>query len=100
MKTIYWDACAFHALFGEEPGRVDVCRNIISAAQRNELLIYTSAITSVEVVWIKNLDRLSPEHEEKIQKFFEHKFIKIVACDRAMAAESRRLLWRYCNGSA
>jgi predicted nucleic acid-binding protein len=95
MKTVYWDACVFHALFSEEKERVDVCRKIIEAAKRGELKIYTSAITSVEVVWIKNLDRLSPKHEEKIQKFFEHIFIKILTCDRGMAAEARRLLWHY-----
>ena len=95
MKTAYWDACVFHALFSEEKGRIDACRKVIDAARRGELEIYTSAITAVEVVWIKNLDRMSHEHEEKIQKFFEHKFIRIIACDRAMAAEARRLLWTH-----
>jgi len=95
MKTVYWDSCVFHALFSEEKGRVDVCRKVIAAAERGELQIYTSAITSVEVVWIKNLDRMSPDHEEKIQKFFEHKFIRIITCDRGISAEARRLLWQY-----
>lgn len=95
MKTVYWDACVFHALFSEEKGRVDVCRKIIGAAQRDEIHIYTSAITAVEVVWLKNLDRMSPKHEQTIQKVFEHKFIRIVTCDRGMAAEARRLLWQY-----
>lgn len=95
MKTIYWDACVFHALFGEEVGRVDECKKVIESALRGEVEIYTSAITSAEVVWIKNLDRLSPEHEERIQKFFEHKFIRVITCDRGIAAEARRLLWTY-----
>lgn len=95
MKTVYWDSCVFHALFSEETGRVDTCRKIIEAAFKGEIQIYTSAITAVEVVWIKNLDRMSPKHEETIQKFFEHKFIRVLTCDRGIAAEARRLLWQH-----
>lgn len=95
MKTVYWDSCVFHALFSEEKGRVEICRKLIDMAHKGELQIYTSAITAVEVVWIKNLDRMSSKHEETIQKFFEHKFIKVITCDRGIAADARRLLWQY-----
>jgi predicted nucleic acid-binding protein len=95
MKTAYWDANVFHALFSEEPGRVEVCNKIIDAASRGELQIYTSTITFVECVWIKNVDRLSPQHEATIQKFFEHKFLRPIICDRAIAGEARKLLWTY-----
>jgi outer membrane protein TolC/predicted nucleic acid-binding protein len=97
MKTVYWDSCVFHALFSEEKERVEICRKIIEAAQKGELQIYTSAITAVEVVWIKNFDRMSSKHEETIQKFFEHKFIRVLTCDRGIAAEARRLLWQHAK---
>jgi len=95
IKTVYWDANIFHALLAKEPGRVDVCQKIMDAAIRGDLQIYTSAVTFVEVVWIKGLDRLDPKHEDEIQKFFGHRFIRLIMCDRGIAGEARALLWRF-----
>ena len=42
---VYWDAAAFHALFAEEPGRVEACRAIVEDAKQGITQIYTSCIT-------------------------------------------------------
>jgi predicted nucleic acid-binding protein len=95
MKTVYWDANVFHALFSAEPGRVDVCAKIGTAAKNGEVQIYTSSVTMIECVWLKGLPRLSKDHEAVIAKFFMHKFIRVINCDRAMAESARALLWQY-----
>ena len=95
MKTVYWDANVFHALFSAEAGRVEICSRIESAAKRGEVQIYTSAMTQTECVWLKGLPRLSPQHEEVIARFFMHKFIRLVSCDRVMGESARALLWQY-----
>jgi predicted nucleic acid-binding protein len=102
MKTVYWDACVFHALFGKEAGRVDACSRIEKAAQDGEVKIYTSTATFVECVWVKTvkdptgkLYKLSPKHEEILQKYFMHSFIVPITCDRAIAEAARALLWKY-----
>ena len=82
IQQVYWDANVFHALFSKEKGRVEACERLHDAARGGKLLIYTSAITFAECVWLKGLPRLSKEHEAVIQKFFMHKYIEIINCDR------------------
>ena len=68
---------------------------IVGAAIKGEIQIYTSTVSFVECVHINGRDRLSPAHEEIIQRFFEHRFIRPINCDRQIAVEARKLLWRY-----
>lgn len=94
--TVYWDACVFHALLGEEHNRVEGCKLIEKDAREGMTIIYTSAITFTECVWVsKNKDRLSKEHEAVIHKYFMHKYIRIINCDRAIGEQARLLLWSY-----
>lgn len=102
LKTVYWDANVFHALFKGEDERLSVCSRIEQAANKGEVQIYTSAVTLVECLWIKGKnepsgrpDKLLPEHEERIQKYFMQPFIRIVNCDRRIAESARSLIWRH-----
>jgi predicted nucleic acid-binding protein len=97
-KTVYWDACVFHALFNGEPGRVDSCLRIEAAAKGGDVDIYTSTTTFVECVWMKTAGKttkLSPKHEATIQAYFMHSFIKPINCDRLIAEAARALLWQH-----
>ncbi len=96
MKAVYWDANVFHAIFGGEAGRIDACSRIQTAASQGEVIIYTSAITCVECVWIKGQpSKLSPEHEATISRFFEHKYIRIIQCTRLLSESARALIWKH-----
>ncbi|HEV7926808.1 MAG TPA: PIN domain-containing protein [Verrucomicrobiae bacterium] len=102
IKTVYWDANIFHALFGKEPGRFEVCERIEKAAAQGKVDIYTSTVTFVECVWLKSivdstgkLNKLSPDHEAVIQKYFMRSYIKPINCDRQIAESARALLWKY-----
>lgn len=91
---VYWDASVFHALFGNETGRVETCLKLEKQAQDGKLDIYTSTITFTECVWIKgNPNKLSRQHESILQRYFMHKYIKIVVCDRPIAEAARLLIW-------
>jgi predicted nucleic acid-binding protein len=95
-KNVYWDASVFHALFGEEIGRVQFCKAVIDAASRGTVNIYTSTVSFVECVWIKgHPDRLSPIHEKEMQRFFKHEFLLPINCDRRIVESARMLLWTY-----
>jgi predicted nucleic acid-binding protein len=102
LKTVYWDANIFHALFGKEQGRVEACERVEKAALNGEVDIYTSTITFVECVWVKTildpsgkLNKLSPAHEEMLHKYFLRPYIRAVQCDRRIAELSRSLMWTY-----
>lgn len=101
LKIFYWDACVFHALFKQEDGRMETCLRIQEAARNGSVHIYTSAVTLIECLWIKGQlepsgrpDKLLPEHEEKIQRYFMQPFIKIINCDRRIAESARALIWQ------
>ncbi len=101
-KTVYWDACVFHALFGREKGRIEACAAIEQAAVAGQVIIYTSFVTFVECVWVKtitdptgNLNKLSPEHERFIQEYFSRSYIYPIICDRKISELARSLLWKY-----
>jgi len=96
IYTVYWDANVFHALFGREDGRVDACERIERAARDGGVNIYTSTATFVECIWIKGkINKFSREHEEVIGKYFMHKFIIPINCDRQIAEAARALIWKY-----
>ena len=96
LKTVYWDANVFHALFGKEAGRVETCLCVEKAARDGKVEIYTSTATFVECVWIKgHPDRLSKEHETVIQRYFMHKYIRAINCDRQIAEAARNLIWQF-----
>lgn len=102
IKTVYWDACVFHAVFGMEKDRFEICERVDKAARDGNVHIYTSAVTFVECVWVKTvtdptgkLYKLSPQHEERMQKYFGASFIKLILCDRPIAEAARALLWKY-----
>ena len=93
--TVYWDANIFHAVFGREAGRVDACERVEMAARSGNVDIYTSTVTFVECIWIKGKPKFSKEHEEEIGKYFMHKFIRPINCDRQIAEAARALVWEY-----
>ena len=97
--TVYWDANVFHALFGREDGRIEACERIVRAAEGGDVDIYTSTVTFVECVWIKGKVRtVSEEHEAQISKYFMHKFIRPINCDRQIAESARALIWKHYPG--
>jgi predicted nucleic acid-binding protein len=96
-QAVYWDAAAFHAFFAEEViegvRRVDACAAILNDARDGLILIYTSAITYTECVRIRGKPKLTAENEGKIATFFQHKFLRIVTCDREIGERARHLCW-------
>jgi predicted nucleic acid-binding protein len=95
FTNVYWDANVFNALLGSEPNRVKGCLAIEKQAREGSLIIYTSALTLTECVWLKNKERIASEHEAAIKKYFEHKFIRLINVERVIAEQARGLVWQY-----
>jgi predicted nucleic acid-binding protein len=51
----------------------------------------------VECIWIKKkiADKLAPEHEETISKYFKHEYIIAINCDRRITEAARSLIWKF-----
>jgi predicted nucleic acid-binding protein len=98
-RRIYWDACAWIAMIQREQirdssdklveDRYGMCRNVISAAERDQIEIATSTFSYVEVC--KNPD-LEAQGEDKISVYFENDYILPVNLDRAVGERARALM--------
>jgi len=91
----YWDSSAFLAWLWGEPGRVDECRAVITAAEEERVVIVTSALTLAEVVKLRNHPTLPPEKEKDVRDFFRHEWIVVYELDRTTAELAREMVWAH-----
>jgi predicted nucleic acid-binding protein len=99
-KRVAWDACAWIALIQQErirdqttgqiiEDRYAMCRNVIKAAEADQIEIITSALCYAEVC--KNKDLLDRD-EDKVAAFFENDYVLPVSLDRAVGERARTLM--------
>jgi predicted nucleic acid-binding protein len=69
--------------------RYGMCRNVIAAAERNQLEIATSALSFAEVC---KAPGIADQTEDKIAAFFEKDYILPVNLDRAVGERARALM--------
>jgi predicted nucleic acid-binding protein len=69
--------------------RYGMCRNVISAAEHDQIEIATSTLSYAEVC--KNPD-IKDQGEDKIAAYFENDYILPVNLDRAVAERARALM--------
>lgn len=91
----YWDSDTFLSFLKEEPDKAEKCRGVIQAAENGSINIVTSALTIAEVIYLKGIPKITPDKSEKICRFFEHEYIKVVSLDRILAEKARQLLWEH-----
>jgi predicted nucleic acid-binding protein len=98
-RRIYWDACVWIALIQQEQirdvtgklvdDRYGMCRNVIAAAERDQLEIATSALSFAEVC---KTPGIADQTEDKIAAFFEKDYVLPVNLDRAVGERARALM--------
>lgn len=92
-ERIYWDSDAFLGLFQEEPGKVDLCKGTLERANDGEVVIFASALTIAEVLWLKGGPRLPATKADIVRKFFRHSYIRVRNVTRAIAEDAQGLVW-------
>jgi len=91
----YWDSSCFLGWLKQEADKIDDCRGVIEAAKNGDLDIITSALTFVEVLYLKHRDPIPKEEAEKVKRFFENEFIIPVTLDREIAEIAQSIVWDY-----
>jgi predicted nucleic acid-binding protein len=96
-KRVYWDACAWIALIQKEKipvagssaieDREQMCRTVIEAAKQGKLEIVASTLCLVEVC-----KESSNNTADKLADYFETDYLLMVALDRFVAEEARKLM--------
>jgi predicted nucleic acid-binding protein len=91
----YWDSCTFLGFLKGEPDKIDACTAVLHHAERGDIKIVTSSITLVEVIKLKRKLPILKEDEEKIRRFFQHKWLILQDTERKVAELSRDIVWEY-----
>lgn len=70
---------------------------MILAAEKpdSNIVILTSALALVEVVWLKPHPKLTPDKEQKIRDFFKHSWVSVIDVDPKTAEYARQLVWNH-----
>lgn len=99
LERRYWDSAVFIAAIKGEPGRKEICEQVLHEAVAGNCEIVTSALTLTEVVRPhKKSIVLSKQNEDRIVAFFKHSYIKLVELDRTVGEMARRLIWEFNLG--
>jgi|SRR5882672_7991316 len=93
MDYRYWDSNAFLGWLAEEPDKAPRCKPVLETAEAGDLIIITSALTIVEVLWLKGEQKLPPSRAKQIEAFFRNRWIVIREVDRFVAEDARELVW-------
>jgi len=92
----YWDTDCFFGYLQEEEGKYDLCKSMITLAEKGEIEIVTSALTIADVLYLRpNKKKVPPEDAKKISDFFKRDYILIVELDRVIAEEAQALYWKH-----
>jgi predicted nucleic acid-binding protein len=93
MDYRYWDSVTFLGWLSGEADKVPDCRPVLEAAESGDVKLITSALTIVEVLWLKGHKKIAAEHARKIEAFFRHSWIVVREVDRFIAEDARELVW-------
>jgi len=93
VELIYWDSDAFLGWLQAEPGKVELCAGTLKRADQGEVVIFTSALTIAEVLWMRGAPAIPQEKAEIVRKFFRRSYFRIRNVTRAIAESAQDLVW-------
>jgi predicted nucleic acid-binding protein len=94
-ELIYWDSDCFLGWFQEEPGKVELCEGTIERADEGEALIFTSALTIAEVLWLRSAPPIGVDKAALVRKFFRRSYIRVRNVTRLVSESAQDLVWNH-----
>lgn len=93
IEPIYWDSDAFLAWLQNEAGKVDLCAGTLKRADQGEVVIFTSALTIAEVLWMKGAPMIPVEKATIVRRFFRRSYFRVRNVTRAISESAQDLVW-------
>jgi predicted nucleic acid-binding protein len=93
LEPIYWDSDAFLGWLQAEPGKSDLCAGTLKRADLGEVIIFTSALTIAEVLWVRGAPMIPQEKAEIVRKFFRRSYFRVRNVTRSIAENAQDLVW-------
>ena len=94
-ERIYWDSDAFLGWLQQEEGKAELCAGTLERAKNGEVVIFTSALTIAEVLWMRNAPLIPMDKAAAVRKFFRHSYIRLRNVTRAIAESAQDLVWNH-----
>jgi predicted nucleic acid-binding protein len=93
VEPIYWDSDAFLGWFQNEAGKVELCKGTLQRAEAGEVVIFTSALTIAEVLWMRGAPAIPRQKAEIVRKFFRRSSLRVRNVTRHVAELAQDLVW-------
>ncbi len=93
-EYVYWDTMTFAHRISERADCISILKTWSDAAERNEVVIVTSAFTLCELGKLDTPGKpiLPVDQEKLISRFFMNDFVLVVQVDRRVANLSREII--------
>ncbi len=95
QKIVYWDSCAFLSYINEIKDRIPILGALLASSASDEIKIYTSALSKVEVSFgatEQKQQALEPETEERIDNLWaDPAAVVLVEYHDGIGREARQL---------
>jgi predicted nucleic acid-binding protein len=93
IESIYWDSDAFLGWLQAEAGKADLCAGTLQRAAQGEVIIFTSALTIAEVLWMRGAPAIPQEKAAIVRQFFRRSYFRVRNVTRAIAESAQDLVW-------
>lgn len=60
-----------------------------------EVILFTSALTIAEVLWLRNAPMIPKNKSDIVRKFFRRSYIRVRNVTRAISEEAQNLVWNH-----
>jgi predicted nucleic acid-binding protein len=94
VELVYLDANAYLGWLQAEPGSVELCNGTLTRADNGEVMIFTSALTIAEVLWMRNAPVIPEDKAEIVRKFFRRSYFRVRNVTRAISENAQDLVWK------
>jgi predicted nucleic acid-binding protein len=94
-EIIYWDSDAFLGWLQAEQGKVELCAGTLKRAELGEVVIFTSALTIAEVLWMRGAPAIPQEKADIVRRFFRRSNLRIRNVTRGVAESAQDLVWNH-----
>jgi predicted nucleic acid-binding protein len=93
VEPIYWDSDAFLGWLQAEPQKADLCAGTLRRAERGEVIIFTSALTIAEVLWMRGAPMIPQDKADIVRRFFRRSYFRVRNVTRSAAERAQDLVW-------
>jgi predicted nucleic acid-binding protein len=93
IERIYWDSDAFLGWLQAESGKAELCAGTLKRADEGEVVIFTSALTIAEVLWMRGAPMIPQDKAEIVRKFFRRSYLRVRNVTRSISESAQDLVW-------